>query len=81
MSSGIDVYGASDAHTIVKLCVCGRRNICDTCGGEEKCGKPEGGGSLWKHRPRGQDNMILDSMIFVETKGLWVSVNKPVDLG
>jgi len=66
--------------TIVKLHACGIVSICDVYGGEEKCGKPEGRGSLGKCRPRWQDNMKLDSLICVETKGLFLSLNKPVDL-
>ena len=42
----------------------------DIYGGEEKCGKPEGRGSLGKCRCRWQDNMKLDSLICMETKGL-----------
>jgi hypothetical protein len=52
------------------LYACGIGNICDTYGGEEKCGKPEGRGSLGKCRPRWHDDMKLDSLIHVETKGL-----------
>jgi hypothetical protein len=73
MSSCIDVYGtwkSSDKRTIVKLYACGVGDTCDTYRGEEKCGKPEGRGSLGKCRPRWQDNMKLDSLICVETKGL-----------
>lgn len=66
--------------TTVKLYACGTRSICDTYGGEEKCGKPEGRGSLGKCRPRWQDNMKLDSLICMETKVLCLTLNKPVDL-